>query len=224
MAMSLRLDYCSYEAAKFAVEHWHYSKCLPAGKLIKLGVWENKKYIGCVIYGRGACMHLGKSFGLNITEICELTRVALRSHINSVSKIVSISIRILKKYNPKMKLIFSFADPRQDHKGIIYQAGNWVYTGKSSSNKQYLIKGKWTHPRSVGSKYGTTKTKFIERMGFATREAMAKHRYLYPLNNIIRKQIEPLRKPYPKRLTSKDSVAADNQSVEGGASPTVRLL
>ena len=44
--VELKLDWCSYEAAKYACEHWHYSKCMPVGKTVKIGVWENKKYIG----------------------------------------------------------------------------------------------------------------------------------------------------------------------------------
>ena len=28
----LKLDWCSYQAAKWAVEHWHYSKTMPVAK------------------------------------------------------------------------------------------------------------------------------------------------------------------------------------------------
>jgi hypothetical protein len=44
-----------------------------------------------------------------------------------------------------------------------------------------------------------------------------------PLNPEIRRRILPLAKPYPKRATSIDSDAADIQSAEGGATPTVAL-
>ena len=97
MDMSLRLDWCSHEAAKYAVEHWHYSKCMPAGKIVKIGVWENEEYIGCVLYSRGANNHLGSQYNLDQTELCELTRVALTNHKNTVSRIVSISIKMLIK-------------------------------------------------------------------------------------------------------------------------------
>jgi len=40
--MSLRLDWCSYEATKFACTNWHYSRSVPAGKLMKVGVWAEK--------------------------------------------------------------------------------------------------------------------------------------------------------------------------------------
>jgi hypothetical protein len=51
-----------------------------------------------------------------------------------------------------------------------------------------------------------------------------KHRYLYPLDDAMRKQIEPLRKPYPKRGTGETDNAAQPNAQTGGASPTVPLL
>lgn len=86
----LKLDWCSYQAAKYAVEHWHYSKTMPAGKAAIVGVWEFGKFIGCVIFSRGATPNLSKHHGLPQTEICELTRVALSHHNSSVSRIVAI--------------------------------------------------------------------------------------------------------------------------------------
>ena len=73
----LKLDWASYEAAKHACAHWHYSKAMPATKLVKIGVWEYGKFIGVVIFSRGAAPHLGDPC-LPQTDICELTRVALK--------------------------------------------------------------------------------------------------------------------------------------------------
>ena len=75
--MNLHLDWASHESCKYAVEHWHYSRSLPVGKLVKIGVWEDKKFIGCVIFARGANMNIGKPYGLDQTECVELARVAL---------------------------------------------------------------------------------------------------------------------------------------------------
>lgn len=51
---SLKLARVSYKAAKYAVEKWHYSRAMPSGKLIKYGVWEDSKFIGVIIFERGA--------------------------------------------------------------------------------------------------------------------------------------------------------------------------
>ena len=74
---SLKLDWCSHKAAKFACENWHYSKCIPKSKLVKIGVWEDNKFIGVIIYGVGATSDLVKKYGLDKTEGCELERIAL---------------------------------------------------------------------------------------------------------------------------------------------------
>src|SRR3989304_3384358 len=108
--MSLHLDWCSYEAAKYAVEHWHYSGDLPVGKTVKIGVWEDEKYIGCVIYSLGANKHIGHPYGLTQQEVCELTRVALSKHKTPTSKIVSMSLKMLKKQSPGLKLVVSYAN------------------------------------------------------------------------------------------------------------------
>ena len=38
---TLRLDFCSHDAAKHAVMRWHYSRQMPKAKLVKVGVWED---------------------------------------------------------------------------------------------------------------------------------------------------------------------------------------
>jgi hypothetical protein len=65
----LRIDWATHEAAKYACEHWHYSKCMPSGKLVKIGVWEDDIYIGAIIYGRGANNNMAKHLNCKITEI-----------------------------------------------------------------------------------------------------------------------------------------------------------
>lgn len=224
--MSLRLDWCSHEAAKYAVMKWHYSKTMPIGKLVKVGVWEDNIYIGCVIFARGNTPTLGNAYGLNQIEICELVRVALCSHKSSVSKIVSISIKLLKKQSPNLRLIVSFADPNQGHNGAIYQAGNWLYSGMTPVAKQWFHNGEWKHNREMTSGAFGGPRIVQDYQKLPCRELPPKHRYLYPLDDAMRKQIEPLRKPYPKRPTcgtGETDNAAQSNAQTGGASPTVPL-
>lgn len=201
--VKLHLDWCSYKAAKYAVEHWHYSKTLPAPPIIKIGVWEDDKFIGCVLFSRGNTQNLGTAYGLSMIEVCELSRVALDKHKSSVTKIISVALLMLKK-KEKLKLVVSFADANQSHLGIIYQAGNWVYSGLSSAGYKFLMGGKEYHSRQVatdgvniqfGRKRKCPKISECERINLKP-----KYRYLYPLDSEIKKQIELLRKPYPKTL------------------------
>jgi hypothetical protein len=72
----LRLDWATHEAAKFACEHWHYSGCIPKSKIAKIGVWENERFIGVVIFGVGANHDLVKRYGLTPEQGCELELVS----------------------------------------------------------------------------------------------------------------------------------------------------
>lgn len=225
---TLKLDWCSHEAAKYAVEHWHYSRCMPKSKLAKIGVWEDGKFIGAVIFGVGATADLVKSYGLESTQGCELVRVALTNHKSQVSKIVSVALKILKREMPGLRLIVSFADPEHGHAGTIYQAMNWIYAGNSISSEEYIINGKrWLGRAFRASKPAQLTTKEAATLldpNFQTVMGSSKYRYLMPLDDAMRKQIEPLRKPYPKRGTGETDSAAQSNAQTGGASPTVPLL
>jgi len=96
---NLKINWATHEAAKYACTNWHYSKSMPVGKIVKIGAWENEKFIGVVLFSRGAAPTLGAFLGLSQLESCELTRVALDKHINPVSKILSLAIKFLKKTN-----------------------------------------------------------------------------------------------------------------------------
>jgi len=225
----LKLGWCSREAAAYAVMHWHYSKRMPAAILAKIGVWENGQFVGAVMFGTGANSGLLRPYGLSQTEGCELVRVALRKHESPVTRILAQSIAMLRARYPKLRLIVSFADPEQGHIGTIYQAGNWYYSGCSDAADEYLINGKRWHGRTVRSK----KPAHLTTKQFATMldpnvqvaKGSSKHRYLYPLDRKMRKQIESLSKPYPKRVFCGGSVESDtsvDQTEEAGATPAPR--
>lgn len=221
----LRIDWATHAAAKYACENWHYSKCLPAGKLVKVGAWERAKFIGVVLFGRGATPNLGRPYNLGQDECVELVRIALAKHSSPVSRIASIAIKFLRKSNPKLRLIVSFADQSRNHHGGIYQAGNWLYNGQGNPAKFYMIRGKITHPRSIGAK-GLVQNIHGARQIDSNATIVnvpGKHRYLMPLDAEMRKQIEPLRKPYPKRVRSVDSDTSGDQPGESGATPTRTL-
>jgi hypothetical protein len=196
--VNLKIDWASHEAAKYACLNWHYSKCLPVGKLVKIGAWENDKFIGVVIFGRGANKSLGEPYKLDQTECCELVRIALTNHKTPVSRIMSIAIKLLKNIHKQLKLVISFADSEQNHHGGIYQATNWVYVGKTNSADEYLYKGKRWHGRAFRKSLGSH-LNYMNK-GLEIIQGSQKHRYLMPLDDNMRKQVQQLAKPYPKRM------------------------
>jgi len=226
----LKLDWCSHKAAKYAVEKWHYSKRMPVNKTVKIGVWEDGKYIGAVIFSCGSAgtASYGKRFGLRQTQTVELARVALSEHKTEVSRIISIAMKMLRRQSPDLRLVVSYADENQNHIGSIYQAGNWIYVGQSAKDTAYIdTNGKVWHSRSV-SKDGTkvhcgVRTSCPKIDDLEPVAIKQKWKYLYPLCQETSDKIEPLRKPYPKRATSIGTDAPATHAGEGGANPTVAL-
>ena len=195
------------------------------GKLVKVGAWEEGKFIGVVLFGRGATPNLGKPYNLRQDECVELVRIALTQHQNAVSRIASLAIKHLKQANPKLRLIVSFADQSQGHHGGIYQAGNWVYNGQGNPANFYMIRGKLTHPRSIGAKGLVQNIHGAKQLDphATVVNIPGKHRYLMPLDAEMRERIIPLAKPYPKRVRSDTSDTPGDQPGEGGAAPTLTL-
>jgi Ni,Fe-hydrogenase III small subunit len=177
--VDLKLDWCSHKAAKFACENWHYSKCMPSGKTVKIGVYENNIFIGCVIFALGANASISNLYGY---KTAELARVALTKHTTPATKIISIAIKMLSKINPNLQLLVSYADTDR-HEGIIYKAGNWVFIEKVVA-KWISINGKPTHPRSIVAKYGTSSINWLQKnvdKNAHRVDTKGKNKYIYLL-------------------------------------------
>jgi hypothetical protein len=226
----LKVDWATYKAAKYACEHWHYSGKMPVNKTARLGVWENDKYIGCVVFSCGSAGvgNIAKTFGLKSCCVAELSRVALTHHKSYVTRIIKLTLRLLRRSQNNLRLVVSYADPEQKHEGKIYQAGNWMYVGRSAKDKAYIDRnGRRWHSRSVSN------TGFKIHCGIKTRcpkpsdmqEVIVepKYKYLMPLDSEMRKRILPLSKPYPKRAGGDTTDTPADQAGEGGSTPTPAL-
>jgi len=212
--VELKIDFATHEAAKFACENWHYSKTIPVSPIVKFGVWENKKFIGVVLFSRGASPDLLKPYGLTQFEGCELSRIALTDHITPVSRIIKIVINLLKKTN-KIRLIVSFADCSKGHHGGVYQAGGWIFAGTTAASIEYWKLGKRWHPRQLSESGHTVqfgvKRKVPKPSECTKIKVPGKYRYLMPLDDLMRQSILKLSQPYPKRAGSKAIVVHPDQ-------------
>jgi hypothetical protein len=214
--MTLRLDWASREAAEYACRHWHYSRTLPSSRLIVVGVWElpnsapdlgwqngSDAFRGVVTFSRGATPAIGSPYGLTQTEICELTRIALREHETPVSRIVAIALKMLKRRCPGLRLVVSYAAGEQGHHGGVYQAGGWIYVGAMESHG-FIVKGAFRHARSLTARYGLgggTEAWLRAHLDPDARKirGLVRHKYLMPFDAEMRAKTAPLAKPYPKR-------------------------
>ena len=193
----LSVDWCSSEAARYAVLNWHYSQTMPVVKTVRLGVWWDGVFKGAVIFSR-PCRNQHLMFGLKQEEVCELARVALDRHEGfHVTAVVARATRKLQERCPALRLVVSFADPAEGHLGRIYQAGNWIYTGKSAPARMLVHQGKKLHRRHyTGSTFDNPKA--TPPPGSVWIPVPGKHRYIMPLDRRMRRAVLKLQKPYPR--------------------------
>ena len=135
---------------------------------------------------------------------------------------------MLKKKDPGLCILISYADANQGHLGDIYQAGNWIYTGVSARVPLFRDKsGKFIHDRACSvsgykRQFGAVK-KVPKRENLIRIDQLPKWRYFYALNDDMRKRILPLAKPYPKRAASETVDTPGDHSGKRGSTPTAAL-
>lgn len=139
----------------------------------------------CVQMNNGKCI-----FYSYRVRTLELNRLCVNDNLgkNVLSFFVSWCIKLI----PDRPLcLVSFADPSNGHQGYIYQATNWLYTGKSQiggKNKKYIFEGRNYHGKTVTEKWVTEKfgsydkdktlPQNCESFGMIVENFGTKHRYI----------------------------------------------
>lgn len=209
----MHLAFCSHEAAREAVACWYHRPDMPRGKLVRVGVWDRdafgQRLAGVVIFGSGSTGDLGKRWGLTCFECCELVRVALDPQRPTkaavpTSRVLAIALKLLHRHSPGIRAVVSFADPAAGHIGTVYQAGGWIYLGRTAPRKRYIARdGTEYHDRAVsvsGVKIHQGKPCPCPKISECTAVPVpAKFRYVWPFDDEIRARLQPLAIAYPKK-------------------------
>ena len=203
--MTMRVSKGTYSGAEYACLRYHYAKAVPMCKYI-YNVWnDNDEWCGVIIYGMGANKSIASPYDKWQGQVLELVRVALngKQGNGNTSQALGLSLKALHREAPWVDLIVSYADLDQNHKGIIYQATNWVYTGLQNAKTvgAFIVNGKKVHPRSAHSKGWKQSLLWIrEHIDPNATEFVTegKHKYLYPMTKKMRKRIKVLAQDYPK--------------------------
>lgn len=215
LLLTVKVAYATKQATKYACEHWHYSHKIPSGNLFSVGAWENGHFLGVIIFSHGANNRIGSPFNLTQYQCVELTRVALRNHKGIfVSQILMKAIKFFRAHNPNIVLIVSYSDPEQGHKGGIYQATNWIYVGKGTKGKTYVLNGRRLHQKGISDycrrhydkwkDWQGTRLEFLQKYwdkNMKVRQTDGKHKYLMPLNKKARRRLRKISLPYPNSAT-----------------------
>lgn len=162
----------------------HYSGRKPTISYA-FGYYENEVLKAVCTFGKPASNSLckgvcGEEYS---SKVYELNRLCVDGEIKiPLSKFVSWCLRQLKKHD---LIIISYADTQMNHCGYIYQATNWIYTGKTKSRTDKYVEGN-KHSRHYDNDKQNGLRKFRS----------AKHRYVYFTNKRYDLKYPIL--PYPK--------------------------
>lgn len=166
----------------------HYSGSWTACKHA-IGMYKEKSIVGVAVYGTPIGRHASISISPLIKEgqVLELTRLWVNDTEgkNTESWFLGQTFRWLKQNDKDTKVLLSYSDPNAGHVGIIYQATNWIYQGRNTDDRWYLINGELLHPRTVYSRFGTRALDELKNMDVVKNveivEVERKYRYLYIL-------------------------------------------
>jgi len=180
----------------------HYAKRVPPISFA-YGLFYQGDLIGVCTYGMPASPSLCKGVAGEAwkDKVLELNRLALRfNRKNEASILVGRSLQLL----PRPTIVVSYADTDQDHIGFIYQATNWIYTGKTKARNEITIEGLDNlHSKAIANMGRWDELKEIYGERLTHRPRSVKHRYIFIVGSKkekknIRKELRYEQAPYPK--------------------------
>ena len=192
----MRTEQITYKQAIDFLLPRHYSGRKP--QITKAFGWfdENGQLKACCTFGMPASNTLcegicGKEFK---KYVIELNRLCREDDLKEpLSKFVSECLNLIKP-----AVVVSYADDAMHHHGYIYQACNFIYTGKTKQRTD-----KWTPNGKHSRHYDNA------NQGGGRKVRSAKHRYVYvsadkKLKRELTQAIRYQRQPYPKGDNDKD--------------------
>lgn len=186
-----KVERIEYKDTKDFILNKHYAKRMPSISYA-YGLIQDDSLQGVLTIGKPASNSLcegicGKEYK---SQVYELNRLVVNDGLpkNSLSFFVGKSLKELKNED---LIIVSYADEGANHHGYIYQATNWIYTGKTKGRTDKYV------PNGKHSRHYTNENNHIRKV------RSPKYRYIYFTN---RKRIDeymrllkyPVIKQYPK--------------------------
>jgi len=186
----------------------HYAKRIPGSILYSFGLYDNKMLLGVCTFGMSPNYN---NNNIGDYPCIELNRLVVNDDVvkNTMSWFISKSMAYLKK----PCAVITYADQGMNHFGVIYQASNFIYTGRSTGVDLYEMKN-----GKILSKRALDQQKNMESMIKSIHKKTYKHRYFYFLGSKKdRKRMMKLLpyqvQPYPK---------GDNQRYDASYRPNTQ--
>jgi len=194
--------------ARALVVRHHYLHSWPGATRLCFGVFADGALLGVCTLGAGSINGHCLVEGATRADVWTLSRLWLDDRLprNTESRVLGIVVRALRRFT-RAKAVVAYADPGAHHRGTIYQAAGWLYTGPSGALPRLdLGDGIPRHCRSVGSLYGTHSVRYLRARGLPVCRVpqASKHTYLVVVDPAWRDRIRPASRPYPKEANRGD--------------------
>lgn len=162
----------------------------------------NGKVAGVVLYGTpsSAPLRSGIAGPEYRHDVIELQRLWVADSVprNGESFLIGNTVRLAGK-----PIVVSFADTSMGHRGVVYQATNWLYTGLSAKRTDWTVDGVQKHGQTLADKYTADEMREKFGVAFVLKARPRKHRYIVvsARGSLRQKILSALRYPvlpYPK--------------------------
>lgn len=211
---NIKVEKTQVKVIRRAIVTGHYSGVMPDACQDAFACWNHLGgLVGAVAYGPGGNNKTLSAIypGINNQTGRELIRLWVHPNApkNTASKMVAQSLKLLPA---QVELIVTFADTGQKHLGIVYQALNFYYLGKTNEGIRYIDQSgievtsrlaniyKLRNPE----KFENMSNKAIrEELGWKAVKSHSKHRYALGIGKNgkkINKVLNSKKLPYPKDL------------------------
>ena len=190
------------KAADFIMSR-HYSPVMPRLTKYYCGYYVDDVLQGVMTFGWGTRPKhtIQKLFPkLDTKDYYEIGKMCMDDSMlkNSETQMMSAAMAWLKKKEPNLKYLFTWADGLVGKPGYVYQAFNFLYGGYIWTDTYVTEKGEKVHPRTIQGKlpnphnfkYGSRPNPKQLKELKLSRVKGKQFRYILPMNKKMRKYLK----------------------------------
>tara|TARA_Y100001963_G_scaffold123691_1_gene173890 strand:+ start:112 stop:831 length:720 start_codon:yes stop_codon:yes gene_type:complete len=156
------------QAVNYCKRHPH-APSVPNSSKYYMAAFNKAGFLGLAVWGWGIvpAQTPKKLFGEGLTsDYLELSRffVIDKAKKNTPSQFLNLTARLIKKYDKKVKYLYTYAAGFQGLIGTIYQASGYKYIGTIECKFPYIKGVGLVHPISLYHRYKKTSPKHLTKI------------------------------------------------------------
>lgn len=206
------------------IKQVHYSGKVVQNTQIHIGVYYQGKLEGALQFGPSLDKRklIGLVSGTGWNEFIELNRMAFTDKLprNSESRAIAISMKLLRKYTPKIKWVISFADATQCGDGTIYRASGFILTSIKPNQQLYTLPFSWELNEATCKQNGLTDSDIAEIRRWLDEITPGNGQLV---DHKLTIQDRPARHPHAHKIAIEGHPHAHKMSLEGSHRPSRSL-